>query len=213
MENTIMIGRAARLNGDSDGTYRSIISTDLRGFGKKHGRDRWVNYAETILLRAMTELTSGNLSLKAASKRALGLYGYIAAVAKGELGDDNIDVFAVDAWGRVGGEMKRAGFVCEGRDRLNECIQALTEKKWPNFRVINLTNLVAETNVGWVLETQGVEAGARNILSKIAPDDHELQTQTLAVIDEMTRRLKGKRRDDVPANDDWQKWETGRKAA
>jgi hypothetical protein len=208
-----MIGRAARLNGDSDGTYRSIISQYLRQIGKRHGRDRWVNYGETILLRAMTELTSGNLPLKAAAKRALGLFEFIAAVAYGKLGGDDVDVFAVDAWGRVGGEMKRAGFVCEGQARLSECVQALAEKKWPNFRVINLTNLVAETNVGWVLETQGVEAGAHNILSKIAPDDHELQTQTLAVVDEMTRRLKGKRRDDVPANDDWQKWEPAVSAA
>jgi hypothetical protein len=190
MSGTIPIVTAAMLNGDSAGTYRSIISTHLRSVGQRPGRERMVGFAEVMLLRVVTEIGSGNLNLKQAAARALALAPYIRDVALGKIGGNEREVFAVEFWGRVGREEKRAGF------------------SWPNLRALNLNRMMRETRIGWLIATEGADKA--KALAGVGQDNSDLGRMAdefiVGMIDEMDRRLKGRRRSETPANDDWKWW-------
>jgi hypothetical protein len=208
MAKRIPIATAALLNGDSAGTYRSLISTHLRDIGQKTGRERMVGFAELMLLRVVTEIGSGNLNLKQAATRALALAPYIRDVALGKIGKDNKDVFAVEFWGRVGRTEKRTGFICDGPKDLAECIAGMAEKSWPNMRAINLNRMMGETQIGWLIATEGAEAAKAK--TGIGEDGSDLALKVdefiAGMIDEMAGRLMGRRRAETPANDDWKWW-------
>jgi hypothetical protein len=208
MSGTIPIVTAAMLNGDSAGTYRSIISTHLRSVGQRPGRERMVGFAEVMLLRVVTEIGSGNLNLKQAAARALALAPYIRDVALGKIGGNEREVFAVEFWGRVGREEKRAGFICDGPDDLADCIQKMAVQGWPNLRALNLNRMMRETRIGWLIATEGADKA--KALAGVGQDNSDLGRMAdefiVGMIDEMDRRLKGRRRSETPANDDWKWW-------
>jgi hypothetical protein len=211
MLNRIMLATAAKLNGDAGGTYRAIISQWLHRLGVKQGRDRWVNLAETTLLRLITEVNSGNLTMQRAAERAFGLLPFIEDITNEKLGTNNREVFAVELWGRVKGEEKRQGLICDGKEQLEDCIRQAVEKQWPHFRIINLSRIVLETQCGWIVATMGSEpAKALFSTSDLGPDDRRA---ALKLIVEMERRLAGGRRLELPANDDWRPWDPSAEAA
>src|SRR4051794_28315145 len=121
MPNLVTVGTAARLNGDSGGTYRALINQYLRSLGERYGRERMVDLSETTLLRLVTEANSGNLNLKEASERAVGLLPYIKDYLDGKLGSGNL--YALFFWGFIGGKQKHKGFVCRDDEHLVECIK------------------------------------------------------------------------------------------
>jgi hypothetical protein len=207
MHNRIMLAQAAKLNGDAPGTYRSMVSQHLQHVGVRQGRDRWVNFPETTLLRIMTELNTGNLNLIRSAERAVQLLPYLGDIAADRLGAGGREVFACHLWGQVDGEERVAGYICDGSDLLLRCIQSAVEKRWPNMRVLNLTRLVLETQVGWALATQG-EYGKALVMTTLndnaTPDERQAAS---AFVAEMERRLTGERRGETVANDYWKRWE------
>src|SRR5690242_11199093 len=111
MDQEIPLTIAARLSGDSDGTYRSAISQYLPDVGRRAGKERRVNIWETAGLRTLTERSSAKVGLKEAAQRVVQLMPFLERIARREL---NGNVFAVELWGRVGEKYQRAGYVCEG---------------------------------------------------------------------------------------------------
>lgn len=200
---------AARLNGDADGTYRSVISQHLRKVGRKYGRERMVDLHETLLLRLVTEVTSGNLNLGQAAQYALGLFPYMRAMATGRLGrNEGSNVYAVFAWGLRNGKQQRKGYVCGDDGLLASCILDLARAGWPNLRVINLRRLMNETYCGWVLATQGRDKLDAMLQQQEGDDSPEVEEAMRAFIAELEQRLRGARRSDQPAgdDDDWEAW-------
>jgi hypothetical protein len=216
MVDEIPIGAAAMLNGDSAGTYRALISREMRSIGKRPGRERMVRFVDVMLLRVVTEITGGNLNLKQAAARALALAPYIRDVATGKLGSDDREVFAVEFCGRVGPEEKRTGFICDGPENLADCVRKMAVRGWPNMRMLNLNRMMRETKVGWIVATEGAEKA--KALAGIGRDDSDLARMAdelvVGLIEEMQRRLKGSRRSEPPAaNDDWRRWDQDAESA
>jgi hypothetical protein len=215
MKNRITLIDAARLNGDAPGTYRALVSDTLGSIGEKIGRERMLDVAETVLLRTVTETTSGNLNLREAAARALGLFPFVRQVATSELGGNGDRVFAVDCWGTVGGKNKRAGYICEGQPILAACIGKLVEAQWPNVKVMNLTAIVAETFVGWNIAVNGPEMAEAIFRDTLPGKDPKLQAEAWSLFEEMCARLErsGDRRAAPPAANHWEKWTEERMAA
>jgi hypothetical protein len=184
-----------------------VVSQHLPEIGRKMGRDRFVDLAETLLLRVITETASGNVTLKEAAGRALGLFPFLKQIATGKLGREKQYVFAIECWGRQGAEYKRDGYICEGPEVLGKCIEWLARGGWPNVRIINLTNILSETHMGWVIATLGPELAEARLKQEMEEGD-ENAAFTWELFDEMRRRLdrSGERRGEAPANAHWQKW-------
>jgi hypothetical protein len=209
MHDLITLLTAARLNGDSDATYRSVVSQHLRGVGKKYGRERMLDLHETMLLRLVTEVSSGNLNLREASQHALGLFPFLRRMATGDLGKgDGQNTYAVFAFGLIAGKARRKGFVCHGNSLLSACVLDLADGGWPNQRIINLNRLLHEVYMGWMLAT-GQRDKLEQMIGAGDAGEHEPHVREAlgAFVAELERRLKGARRPEAPANQDrWEAW-------
>jgi hypothetical protein len=188
----ISVSQAARLNGDAYGTYSTAIAHHL-SMGKREGKDRLVSFWETVALRTLTELTSAKLNLDQAAQRVRALSRFIRRTAEGRLGGGKQYVFAIEAWGLVESQYKRAGHICEGTEKLSECIAALAKGGWPNMRVINLTNIVAETAIGWSIATQGLEIAAAQFRAELAGTAED-KAVALQLFEQIAARLESRER-------------------
>lgn len=210
MLNAIPLIMSSRLNGDSRGTYTSLISQYLRDLGTKYARERFVNFGEHTFLRAITEINNANLTLKEVCASAQLLLPYIKAVADGQLGDENNEVYAVDAWGEPAGEKIRRGFVCVGEKELLDCVSRMTRNGFANVKILSLSRLVAETYVGWCVALWGEDEAKRRLGESADKRPPELKAALLIQLEEIKRRLatrEGERRLPPPANSNWERFD------
>lgn len=209
MATTISLQEAARLNGDSDATYRAAISQYLPKVGKLIGGARHLTVGEVVALRTLTELNSSKINLRDAAVRVAGLLPFINDIASGKLGRKG-GCYAVEMWGFSEGDYQRARYICDGEADLAACVAAAAEKHWPNMRIVNLSAILVETKFGWNIATLGQEEAANHLREQLAGRPEEQQAWAWALFQELSSRLDhlGNRRPDPPSRGRWEPYPT-----
>jgi hypothetical protein len=210
MDDRIALTVAARLCGDSPGTYRAVLSEYLPKFGVKQGKERRVNVWEVAALRTLTELSSAKMSLKEAAQRMAGLLEYLRKIVDKKTdpkAPDNTTTFAVEMWGFIGGAHKREGYVVEGEADLAKVVAEAASLGWPNVRVTNLTHLLNEVAIGWHIAVDGPEAALAWLQNGFEGKTEAERAADLNLFSEMASRLDplGERRSMPPSRTNWQR--------
>jgi hypothetical protein len=166
------------------GTLRSMISQGVFPAGKKLGRDRWLDGSETAWVRIAGEQYSGNITLRQAAARAGQLLPFLVRIAAGEFKED---VFAVEAWKRNASGIQRTGVICHGARELGECVTSLARQRWINLKVLNLSAIVIETQLGFEMAAADDPSQAGSEIINRAPED--MKALVSPIVTEMLRRL------------------------
>ena len=118
-----------------------------------------------------------------------------------------LDLFAVRAWGRTGGAIESAGFICEGRRELDDCVPQLVGRGWPHVDVINLSDINYEVIMGWNIATLGPDEARHEFELHYLPRlAEEAKPRAVAMFDDLQWRIAGGRRPAAPSNDTWTAW-------
>jgi len=156
----------------------------LGEIGEPSGRDLLLELREVMLLALVSALNNQNRPLEVSAAVAPRWLDYVDLVATGQLGADDRNVYAVEAR-YPDGHVTR--YVADGVDQLQEAMAAVAGSA--AISVLNLSELVARVQTGWIIATRGVDAARADYLTHLHDVPEGERAALLAEFDRVASRV------------------------
>ncbi len=178
---------AAAVAGYSPETVRQLRHKlpALAELGMPSGRDVYFNMGETALLAILAELSRRNRTVEENLPAALGLMPVAVRIAKGEIGTDGRDVYAIEATLLVG----RVQHYVDDPKELTAAVDMFVREGCVSLFILNLSNVLRGVILGWMIASFGEEKARKVLRDMLAHYPLEAQPTLAKEFKEITERL------------------------